>query len=248
MIRTVLLLSVLVSVLSLGLTSCLDLFLPPLDPEPSADVYGELSHTAKNISGEDAVDICAGESFKLSWTLSGVEDALLEAEPSRNVIPRLDGRQVEDGGSLEVQVLGPADIRLMASRWSLDELSVSLIPEGVCEGFPIPILQNFSGVLGQTTPSPQRLERRLEFFWSNGALFADLTDAAASTTLNVLLCSYNAERDSVSCAGEADKPSLELELQVSAAGLSGMYKGVAETNEASFPYAGTLSFSPEAGE
>ena len=183
--------------------------------------------------GPESAFACKDEEATLKWGVREGGNPRLSAEPIENISPELKRKPVSREGSLNISILGDAELKLDVNRDLPDGyLQVGLVPEELCTGYAFPIVGWYEGAFEQITPLPASLERQLRLVWmTEGAepfLRAELADKLLTPNfLDRFRCDYKLAGTGLACnLNEGDK-TLTLEFDITENGLAGTYSGVA---------------------
>ena len=187
------------------------------------------------------VYICSGETLTLKWG-TFYPSYILDITPSYAASPPVNNQQFTEQRELNVTLVDAATITLSASEGKVDERDLTLIPSYLCDDFPLPLVGKFTGILTQTEPTAQTLERRLSLEWKGNSrkpwLEAELLEAGEQFGLE-LECNPDVALQTLSCTNLF----FELTATLTSEGLTGNYEGVARDSVSSSTFSGTFDFS-----
>lgn len=237
-----------------GIASLLASSTPPLS------LYAETLNGRGNYT--HLAYVCQGETIALSWEEYTDAALTLRADPAESFAPPLTERQASASGSLEVTVLGDAEVILEGAGQPDGELRIELLPESLCEAFGFPLIGWYEGTLEQTSPTLETLPRQLALYAEPYAeligdeekprLYLELGEKVWAYPPFIVPCTLDVAAARLSCASEeqyvnSDPSTFQLTAQITENGLRGSYSGTNVDAGSTIPFAGTLSFDKQPG-
>jgi hypothetical protein len=210
-------------------------------PEPYGYIYLAINPESY---ATNSIDACINDELILSWNVVSGSTSILSAIPKENISPLLIDRTVDLQGELPITVKGPSKINLLydqrGSTIYQASAEIRLLPDDLCNGFPIDIRGDYEGTLEQTLPQVASLPRSLSVYLLGNALAADLKTETSSIAL---YCTTSAQDDMLTCTQGQEEITFKLEGQITSAGFEGTYEGTQKGSSFETNTSGTFRFS-----
>jgi len=220
-------------------------------PPPYGDgflVFSENNPPASSLWVRENAYVCLNDTVKIKATFYESSQITLNVRTPENTFPPLNNYTLTpENPEVSVQVLGNVEFDPTSNMF--DNPKLGLIPEELCNDFPLRIIGWYKGQLEQETPSTASLVREFRLFWDGASLKAHL-DTTILDTLgyqeDYLNCQAESQSNSLNCSLEkANGDTLKILGTFTEDGLKGTYEGQSSTETLQAAFKGQFSFTKQ---